>query len=159
MKDIKGFTLIELLIVIAIIGILASAVIVSLGGLTETSKDAVNKRLASQLAPVALAYYSENNNSYNSMCPRSDGADFDGGDGEFEKVLNAIKTSIADTSNVANESSDKNGSGSGKVKCITDGSNWVVSFDLLDSTNWCVSNEGAGQTANLITSPGDDCDA
>lgn len=63
MKKHRGFTLIELLVVIAIIGILASIVLVSLGGARTSAKDAAIKANLDQMRLIAELEYT-NNGSY-----------------------------------------------------------------------------------------------
>ena len=60
MRVSRGFTLVELLVVIAIIGILASIVMVGLGGAKQKSRD--SKRVA-DIKNIQLAlslYYNDN---------------------------------------------------------------------------------------------------
>jgi len=66
-KDSKrGFTLIELLVVIAIIGLLASIILVSLGGARNKAKDARIINNMSQMRTQA-AIISYNTGSYNTI--------------------------------------------------------------------------------------------
>jgi len=63
----KGFTLIEILLVVAIIGLLASVVLASLG--TAKSKAAVSKRIQSaKQVENALELYYTKNGQYPSTC-------------------------------------------------------------------------------------------
>ena len=69
----KGFTLIELLVVVAIIGILASIVLVSLNSARAKGRDASAKGSISSIRAAAEIYYDSNGGTYavdstNDMC-------------------------------------------------------------------------------------------
>ena len=61
MKKLRGFTLIELLMVIAIIGILSSIVMVSLGSSKTKSRDAKRVSDIKQVQTALELYYSDQN--------------------------------------------------------------------------------------------------
>lgn len=64
----QGFTLIELLVVVAIIGILASIVLVSLNSARAKGRDASAKGSISSIRASAEIYYDTNNSTYTDMC-------------------------------------------------------------------------------------------
>ena len=57
----KGFTLIEMLIVVAIVGLLASVVVLGIGNARERARDAKRAGDIRQIQNAAEAYYASNN--------------------------------------------------------------------------------------------------
>ncbi len=64
----KGFTLIELVIVIAIIGNMASVVVLSIGDLTGGAEDAKDIAQAAQLKTAVFLYSSSNGGDFTGLC-------------------------------------------------------------------------------------------
>jgi prepilin-type N-terminal cleavage/methylation domain-containing protein len=82
-KKEKGFTLIELLVVVAIIGILASVILVNLSRTRLKGKDASLQSSMSSARVAAELYFSDNSFSYLDMCDGST-------DPDMTRLINAI---------------------------------------------------------------------
>ena len=132
----KGFTLIELLIVIAIIGILAGIVIVSLSGSTDNAEDAAVKANLRSVATLYAEVFAKDSEAA-SLCANS-------------KVQEAMKTVFGDSEPV-DVPGDPHRYTKGvlgaatKAGCVSnDKGNWVVWADLstTDGMAWCVDSAG-----------------
>lgn len=69
----KGFTLIEMLIVVAIVGLLASVVVLGIGNARERARDAKRAGDIRQIQNAAEAFYATNN-TYPANLGQMDGA-------------------------------------------------------------------------------------
>lgn len=127
MKD-KGFTLIELLVVIAIIGILASIVLVALGGARDQAKDARITSELGQLRAKAELVASAEEGDYSSL---NDYCGSGSGDSEVDALCSDV---VSQCSGGA---------------CLTDGiqiwadaSNYCAYAGLNSGDFYCVDSTG-----------------
>jgi len=117
-----GFTLIELLMVIAIIGILAALIIVSLQGATNKAKDASRKSDIASINKAADMYKAEND-SY----PLSDG--------EFVNESDEVGKSLINKNYLKRIPTDRYGGG---YFYKSDGSTYSTSICLLSEPTKCI---------------------
>lgn len=135
--NVKGFTLIELLIVIAIIGILAGTVVVSLSGETDQARDATTKLAVSSLRSPAISEQFRSN-SGNTLCNKLRG--------KIKGGTNSIDDSWTEEAGTNSDclASDLGGSVQGdvgKICCASNASRWVVWGRLSEEDKfWCTDH-------------------
>jgi prepilin-type N-terminal cleavage/methylation domain-containing protein len=125
----KAFTLIELLIVIAIIGILAGIVLVSLTGALKKAKDSRIQGDLQQVRQVAGMIMSDSGN-YDTLCSASTSLNIS--HPNYATQLNTIQTDIRTQQG-----------GTLTLTCYGSGNDFCVSARLVSTTTYyCVDSQG-----------------
>ena len=132
----KGFTLIELLVVIAIIGILASIVMVAMGGARTKAKDARIKGDMSQVRSLAELIYDTDSYSYDALCADAHNLVTSGRTDDFDEQLKTIQDDI-----VAQGAT---------TTCHDSATTYCVSVDLqtTGAGYYCIDSTGLATTAS-----------
>ncbi len=127
----RAFTLLELMVVVAIIGLMATIVLLNTWGQREKAKDANVKSYIHQVRNAAEFSYIRDNESYAMVCDGSDNTLSNSGD--FRILEEAIM----------------NENGNLPVKCFVsaDGKDFAVSSPLSTGKHWCL--ESAGTTIEI----------
>ena len=156
LKNSRAFTLIELLIVVAIIGILATIIVVATADARDKGKDAAIKSNLDTIRKESAIYFLENNNSY---WPQEDpspnilhrNCDFYTQDPPGTGVNNGNMFIWNETLNAALEDAVTKGLGtsSGRSYCGNSATSWAVAVRLnssgsgaANSKTWCVDSSG-----------------
>lgn len=124
----KGFTLIELLVVVAIVGLMATIVLVNVRGSRAKARDANIQSVMHQVRNAAEMSYIRNNESYAQVCDEENNTLSNLG--EFGYLEEAIKIDNGGIDVKCYESADK--------------TDFAVSSPLVarSDKHWCVESAG-----------------
>ncbi len=128
LKKREGLTLIELLIVIAIIGLLASAALVWMQRYREQGEDAAIMAEMTQVRSAVEVFFIENNKSYEGVC------DDDGTLSDTDKFED-LESSIVNKGD--------------SLYCQDSQNRWAVIASLNFGDCWCVDSEGISKEITL----------
>lgn len=148
MKKAAGFTLIELLVVVAIIGVLASIVMVSLNSARAKARDSAIKKQLSDLRTAAELLYS-NDGNYDNLCSLSTntGQMFKSAADQNNRV---VYESVCSSSGGGILYTDASGNVVSGGKVSTPGK-WGASIRLVSNSNFfCVDYTGVAREQSTI---------
>ena len=138
----KGFTLIELLVVISIIGILASIVLVGLGGARKKAKDARITADLSQVRAIAELINSDNE-SYASTCAADNLSLNENAPSPYGAQLRTIESDIA----------EQQGGTTPTMSCYAAANDYCISARLVTDTSKYYCIDSTGQAGITTTNP------
>jgi general secretion pathway protein G/type IV pilus assembly protein PilA len=140
----KAFTLIELLIVIAIIGILAGIVLVSLTGALKKGKDSRIQADLQQVRNIAGMIMSDRGN-YDELCNSSTNNDLNTSHDTYGTQLSTLSNDIKTQQG-----------GTLTLKCYASGNDYCISAALVAKTGYylCIDSDG-----NVVATSSNPCTA
>ena len=148
----KGFTLIELLIVIAIIGVLAATVVISLGNQTGKAKDGSVKSGVSSLRASAITAANVDSKTGSAICD------------DIHEKLSADKTAwswtgsgvVCSRNDLTAQSGNTTAGDKGALCCDAVGSNWVVWGALSTADGHLSNTTGTGSPTGAASATPND---
>lgn len=149
MQKNKGFTLLEILVVIAIVGVLASIVLVLLGNAKNKSLDNKVKAVLNQARTQASIFYTTGG-TYSGVCTSTN--DTANPKGIYGMVLSAAQV-------VGISSVTVNGTGSTTTAtCNTNGTTFAAEVPITGTGNlWCVDGTQKGKVETTSIGAGVAC--